>query len=142
MVKYLITGFSGFVAKHFLDYLEKEEIAAQILGIDLHPPEFQIHQFTHLQCRFEYTDLLNKNEVDNVIYEFQPSYIIHLASFSSVAFSWKHPIASFTNNTNIFLNLLEKVRQMQLGCRILSIGSSEEYGNVRDDDLPLREDRA
>ena len=142
MDKYLITGFSGFVAKHFLDYLEKEKIDAHILGIDLHPPEFEIHQFKHLQCRFENTDLLNKNEVDNVIYEFQPTYIIHLASFSSVAYSWKHPIASFANNTNIFLNLLEKVRHMQLDCRILSIGSSEEYGNVHHDDLPLREDRA
>lgn len=41
MKKYLITGFSGFVAYYFLEYLEKyisknEEI--EVLGLDLNPP--------------------------------------------------------------------------------------------------------
>lgn len=31
---------------------------------------------------------------------------------------------------------------MNLDCRILSIGSSEEYGNVQAKDMPLREDHA
>lgn len=140
MEKYLITGFSGFVAKHFLDFLDEQEVPAYVLGVDIHKPEFNIYGFTHVRCSFELTDLLNKNEVDNIIYQFQPAYILHLASFSSVAFSWKNPVASFANNTNIFLNLLEKVRGMNLDCRILSIGSSEEYGNVQDADIPLREE--
>jgi len=140
MDKYLITGFSGFVAKHFLDYLDQKEIPAYVLGVDIHRPEFNIYGFQHVRCSFEQTDLLNKDEVDNIIYQFQPTYILHLASFSSVAFSWKNPVASFANNTNIFLNLLEKVRHMGLECRILSIGSSEEYGNIDSEQMPLRED--
>ncbi len=139
MDKYLITGFSGFVAKHFLDFLDQQQIPAYVLGVDIHKPEFNIYGFQHVRCSFEKTDLLNKDEVDNIIYQFQPTYILHLASFSSVAFSWKNPVASFANNTNIFLNLLEKVRNMNLNCRILSIGSSEEYGNVESDKLPLTE---
>lgn len=140
MEKYLITGFSGFVAKHFLDFLDRREIPAYVLGVDIHRPEFNIYGFKHVHCSFEKTDLLNKDEVDNIIFQFQPTYILHLASFSSVAFSWKNPVASFANNTNIFLNLLEKVRNMGLNCRILSVGSSEEYGNVAKDKLPLHED--
>ncbi len=140
MEKYLITGFSGFVAKHFLDFLDKQNFGAYVLGVDIHPPEFNIREFKHVQCTFEQTDLLNKDQVDNIIYQFQPDYILHLASFSSVAFSWKNPVASFANNTNIFLNLLEQVRRMHLDCRILSIGSSEEYGNVEEADIPLHED--
>jgi GDP-4-dehydro-6-deoxy-D-mannose reductase len=142
MDKYLITGFSGFVAKHFLNYLDQKEIPAYVLGVDIHKPEFNIYGFKHVRCSFEKTDLLNKDEVDNIIYQFQPNYILHLASFSSVAFSWKNPVASFANNTNIFLNLLEKVRQMNLDCRILSVGSSEEYGNVSVDTLPLTEEHS
>jgi GDP-4-dehydro-6-deoxy-D-mannose reductase len=65
--------------------------------------------------------------------------LIHLASFSSVGFSWQEPIASFTNNTNIFLNVLECVRRRSPATRVLSIGSSEEYGLVTEADLPLRE---
>jgi GDP-4-dehydro-6-deoxy-D-mannose reductase len=140
MEKYLITGFSGFVAKHFLDFLDNQNVLAYVLGVDLHLPEFNIQEFKHIRCTFEQTDLLNKDQVDNIIYQFQPDYILHLASFSSVAFSWKNPVASFANNTNIFLNLLEQVRRMNLNCRILSIGSSEEYGNVLEDEMPLHED--
>lgn len=140
MEKYLITGFSGFVAKHFLDFLDENAIPAYVLGVDIHRPEFNIYGFQHVKCSFEKTDLLDKDQVDNIIYQFQPEYILHLASFSSVAFSWKNPVASFANNTNIFLNLLEKVRGMNLDCRILSIGSSEEYGNVQEQYIPLQEE--
>ncbi|WP_162053124.1 GDP-mannose 4,6-dehydratase [Pontibacter pamirensis] len=140
MEKYLVTGFSGFVAKHFLDFLDEQEVPAYVLGVDIHRPEFNIYGFKYVRCSFERTDLLDKDQVDNIIYQFQPSYILHLASFSSVAFSWKNPVASFANNTNIFLNLLEKVRGMNLDCRILSIGSSEEYGNVHAEDMPLKEE--
>jgi len=42
---------------------------------------------------------------------------------------------------NIFLNLLEAVHRHAPACRILSVGSSEEYGIVTQDDTPLREDR-
>jgi GDP-4-dehydro-6-deoxy-D-mannose reductase len=142
MEKYLITGFSGFVAKHFLDFLDEREVPAYVLGVDMHRPEFNIYGFKYIRCSFEQTDLLNKDEVDNLIYQFQPVYILHLASFSSVAFSWKNPVASFANNTNIFLNLLEKVRNLNLQCRVLSIGSSEEYGNVNETDLPLKEEHS
>ncbi len=141
MEKYLVTGFSGFVAKHFLDFLDEQKVLAYVLGVDIHPPEFNIHEFKDVRCSFEQTDLLNKDRVDNIIYQFQPDYILHLASFSSVAFSWKNPVTSFANNTNIFLNLLEQVRRMNLDCRILSIGSSEEYGNVNEADIPLHEDQ-
>jgi GDP-4-dehydro-6-deoxy-D-mannose reductase len=138
--KYLITGFSGFVSKHFLEYLEQLELPALVLGLDVNKPEFDISDYEHIMCSFKRVDLLDKNRVDNIIYQFQPNYILHLASYSSVAFSWKNPVASFTNNTNIFLNFLEQVRTLNLDCRILSIGSSEEYGNVNEENLPLKED--
>jgi len=140
MKKYLITGFSGFVSRHFLDYLEKNEIRALVKGIDIHLPEFKQDQFKFIKFTFEKINLLHKGAVENIIFQFQPDYILHLASFSSVAFSWKEPILSFQNNTNIYLNLIETVRQLNLSTRILSVGSSEEYGNVREEDLPLKED--
>ena len=140
MKKYLITGFSGFVSRHFMAYLENNEILAVVKGIDLHYPEIRQADFRHVKFDFAQIDLLDKGEVENIIFEFQPDYILHLASFSSVAFSWKEPVQSFQNNTNIFLNLIDAVRKLNIDTRILSIGSSEEYGNVNDEDLPLKED--
>ena len=138
MEKYLITGFSGFVSRHFLDHLNQQKKSVAVLGLDINTPDFDLN-YSHVHCAFRNANLLNRDDVNNVIYEFQPNYILHLASFSSVAYSWKNPVLSFANNTNIFLNLLEQIRSIKLKCRILSIGSSEEYGNVQTDHLPLTE---
>jgi GDP-4-dehydro-6-deoxy-D-mannose reductase len=138
--KYLLTGFSGFVSKHFLNYLEMKGEQATILGIDMHAPAFKTSGFKHLACEFEKLDLLDKDRVQNVIDKFRPQYILHLASYSSVSFSWNNPILSFQNNTNIFLNILEAVRLLDSKPKILSVGSSEEYGNTSEDSNPLHEE--
>jgi GDP-4-dehydro-6-deoxy-D-mannose reductase len=140
MNKYLITGFSGFVGRHFVEYLENTEKNCLIKGLDIHNPDFRFDQYKNVKISFEKIDLLFKDQVEYIIHEFQPNYILHLASFSSVAFSWKEPVQSFQNNTNIFLNLLDAVRKLNIDTRILSVGSSEEYGDVNDEDLPLKED--
>jgi len=109
MKKFLITGFSGFVSRHFIEYLEKQNIRAIVKGIDVHYPHLKQEDFKFVELDFDKIDLLDKGKVENIIFEFQPDFILHLASFSSVAFSWKEPNISFQNNTNIFLNLLETV---------------------------------
>lgn len=138
MDKFLITGCSGFVGRHFLDYLEDNRIKCEILGIDL-DPMVPHRKFRYVDMRSECVDLLDQNDIERIIFDFQPRYILHLASFSSVAFSWKNPTISFKNNVNIFLNLLEVIRKYGLNTRILSIGSSEEYGNVAPEETPLTE---
>jgi GDP-4-dehydro-6-deoxy-D-mannose reductase len=140
MNKYLITGFSGFVGRYFLEYLENNESGCIVKGMDIQSPDFKFDHYKNVEVSFEKIDLLSKDRVEYIILEFQPSYILHLASFSSVAFSWKEPIISFQNNMNIFLNLLESVRTLKLQARILSVGSSEEYGNVDKDKMPLTEE--
>jgi len=141
MEKYLITGFSGFVSRHFLEFLESRGSHSSVLGIDVHEPKSDLRKFRRIKCGFESLDLMDDKRTQEVIYRFQPNYILHLASYSSVMYSWKNPAWSFQNNTNIFLNLLEVVRLLNLDARILSIGSSEEYGNVSDTELPLREEQ-
>ena len=130
MDRYLITGFSGFVGKHFLEYLETLHSQVSVLGVDIVPPDFSLDRPHHMQCDFEKMDLLDREGIEKIILQFQPNYILHLASYSSVAFSWQNPVKSFQNNTNIFLNVLEAVHSINSKVRILSVGSSEEYGDL------------
>lgn len=112
----------------------------EIFGIDIRKPAFDVSVYAdRLHIQFEEVNLLNRDELKSVIERFRPQYILHLASFSSVAFSWQHPEESFVNNTNIFLNMTGVLKELELPCRVLSIGSSEEYGNVMAEHLPLRE---
>lgn len=138
MDKFLITGCSGFVGRHFLDFLEDNRIKCEVLGLDI-DSMVPHRQFKHVKLITDCVDLLNQADVERIIFDFQPRYILHLASFSSVAFSWKNPTVSFKNNVNIFLNLLEVIRKYGLKTRVLSIGSSEEYGNVAPEETPLTE---
>ena len=45
------------------------------------------------------------------------------------------------NNTNIFLNIIDTVRLNDNAAKVLSIGSSEQYGIVSEKDLPITEER-
>jgi GDP-4-dehydro-6-deoxy-D-mannose reductase len=141
MKKIMITGFSGFVARHFLEYLHGEGLSYKVLGADIKEPELDLPCYGPvLDVRFEKLDMLDADALRRVVRGFRPDYVLHLAAFSSVAYSWKYPSACFDNNTKIFLNLADALRAEQLDCRVLSVGSSEEYGDVAPDKLPLVEE--
>ena len=134
-MRYLITGCYGFVGAYLVRHLRAVDPDVTIVAIDrqLAPGGFPAVTESHA------FDLLDSDAVTKVIERTQPDRLIHLASFSSVGFSWQNPVDSFQNNTNIFLTVLEAVRTRSPKTRVLSVGSSEEYGLVTAADLPLRE---
>ena len=138
-MKILITGIAGFAAKHFLHYLNEQEPGSEVLGIYNETlPAFDDEKLDRLHLSFSKINLLDKSKIAEVIEEFNPAYILHLAGRSSVANSWKAPADSVMDNTSFFLNIVETVRILKLNCRILSVGSTEEYGNANAG-LPLKE---
>ena len=133
MSKYLITGVAGFVGRYFVDYLQQNEQNATIIGID-------VISECNMPIIYKQLDLNNRNTLEKLISEHKPDYIVHLASISSVGQSWQDPAYCFNNNTNIMLNILNSVKDLELKTRILSIGSSEEYGSSSEilrEDMPL-----
>jgi GDP-4-dehydro-6-deoxy-D-mannose reductase len=140
MKKYLVTGASGFVAHHFYNYLDSLHEDCEVLGVDIKTPdEMNCYVYSHIKLRFVELNLLDYSVFESTIVSFQPTHVLHLASFSSVSKSWNEPINSFINNNNIFLNLAEIIRNNKIICRILSVGSSEEYGNVGSECIPIKE---
>jgi len=139
-MKLLITGFAGFVSNHFLELINKLEPGSEVLGIDKVMPSINNARYSNLKIHYKDIDLLDRPVIADVLASFRPEYILHLASISSVAQSWQTPLDSFVNNTNIFLNLVEHIRVNNIDCRILSIGSSEEFGEVTENELPLTEE--
>jgi GDP-4-dehydro-6-deoxy-D-mannose reductase len=144
MKKILITGISGFVGGHFVQYLSTNHQDLEIHGISRSKPGWDfvpaMPELTR-NSHFHQADLMNIPKIKSLIEEIQPDYILHLAAQSSVAESWKTPVDSFMNNTNIFLNIIDTVRLNDFNARVLSVGSSEQYGIVSEQDLPLTEDK-
>lgn len=136
-MNYLITGAAGFVGRHLIAHITRDEPHSFIYAADiLDEPEW-MREYSNLS--YKPINLLDREAVEAQIQKVAPQRIIHLASFSSVAYSWDHPSDSFLNNSLIFINLIEALKKVSSPFSLLSIGSSEEYGNVPVADIPLSE---
>ncbi len=95
----------------------------------------------HLQDRLALFrgDLCDGDWVAGVIKETEPDYIFHLAAQAFVPLAWRDPWGTLENNIRGELNLLEAIIALGTGPRILIVGSGDEYGLVRSDELPVRE---
>ena len=139
-MRILITGISGFVARHFVELLSGLPEHFIIAGIyNRNVPEFTGNGFPNVSCRFYKMDLLDNGQLKELIAAFRPGYILHLGSRSSVVYSWKHPAETIRQNTGIFTSIIESLRTLKLNCRLLSVGSAEEYGIVEESALPIVE---
>lgn len=85
-------------------------------------------------------DIMQPEAIRQVVALSQPDLIIHLAAQSSVSASWKDPFGTLKVNAGGALHLLEALRSEQLTPRIVLVGSGEQYGMVRPEDNPIREE--
>ncbi len=132
----LITGISGFVGSHLAEYLLEHtdwHVAGTVYG-----PEDNIE---HLRDRLElYPAELSKLEtVTSILEQAKPDRIFHLAAQPLVSVSRRDPWGTLAINIRLQLNILEAVARLESAARILVVGSSEEYGLVRPDELPIKE---
>lgn len=133
MAKYFITGVSGFVGRYLVSHIQQEDKEALIYGVGRSP-------CCELGINYFQLDLKNQETLSSLLKELQSDFIIHLASMSSVQESWNNPQKCFDDNAKSILNILTAVKENNLQCRILSVGSVEEYGNYLESEMPLKED--
>jgi len=95
----------------------------------------------HLRSRITLieSDLRDLSSVRALVELSNPSHVIHLAAQSFVGASWHQPAETLSTNVISQVNLLESIRGLRLEPRFLAVGSSEEYGMVYEDELPIRE---
>lgn len=135
-LKALITGASGFVGGYLIDCLCENEIEIFVTKL----PHEKIDSQNISENNIFNLNILDKSEVRNVLLNSTPDYIFHLAAQSSVAQSWKNP--TFTMEVNLIgtVNLLDTIRELKINPRILLIGSGEEYGYIKQNEVPINEE--
>jgi len=95
----------------------------------------------HLKGRIEFVecDLRDSSSVLGAVERVKPDWIFHLAAQSFVPTSWLSPSETLVTNIVGEVNLFEAVKKVGIKPRIQIAGSSEEYGLVTEEDLPIRE---
>ncbi len=133
----LITGAGGFVGRHLCEYL-LAQTDWELLGT-LYPEPVE-NPRPRLCLSLVHLDLRDAGRVGELIGDFRPDVVFHLAAQSFVPSSFADPWETLENNLRAQLNVLEGVRRAGLGSRVIVIGSNEEYGWPRPEDLPLTEE--
>ncbi|MEO0100696.1 MAG: GDP-mannose 4,6-dehydratase [candidate division WOR-3 bacterium] len=137
-MKFLITGITGFVGSHLAEYLlslGKDEV------FGIYRWRSRMENISHLSDKISLLecDLKDPVAVREVIRKIKPDGIFHLAAQSYVPMSWIAPQETLTTNIISQLNIFEAVRAENLDCRIQIAGSSEEYGMVYPNEVPIKE---
>ncbi|MBN1405943.1 MAG: GDP-mannose 4,6-dehydratase [Candidatus Omnitrophica bacterium] len=138
-MKVLITGIAGFVGSHFTEFFLKRK-NIQVYGIERWKASTE--NIEHLKDKIDLYDECDINDIvsmRDILKKTTPDYIIHLAAQSFVPTSWTAPAETIKTNIIGEVNLFEALRSLKLNPRIIVAGSSEEYGFVKKEELPIRE---
>lgn len=116
----LISGATGFVGPHLIQHLE--DCGDHVVAVGHH----------------EGPDLLDAEAWSDTIATEAPDVVYHLAGFSDVGASWKHPTEAFQLNAMGTLTILEAARRHP-AARVIVVSSADVYGIASPASLPLAE---
>jgi len=144
-MKAFITGVTGMVGSHLVDFLLKET-NWKIYGLCRWNDDFD--NLNHLiplinkKERFEliYGDLNDFPSLLEAISVSMPDYVFHLAAQSYPKTSFSAPLETLQTNIIGTANLLEVIRKMKISPIIHVCASSEVFGRVSKDKLPIDEE--
>ena len=136
-MRVLITGITGFVGSHMAEYALAK--GAQVFGSTRWRSKTENIEHLRSKVTFIESDLRDLSSVRALLETSVPDYIVHLAAQSFVGVSWHAPAETLTTNIISQVNLLEALRGLKMSPRFLAVGSSEEYGLVLEDEVPIKE---
>ena len=137
----LITGGTGFVGSHMIDYILDNEIDVRIYATKRWMED--IKNLDHVDDeRFQFIDcdLIDGMSVQRAIEISKPNKVFHFAAQSFPEVSFKIPVITLQTNVIGTTHLFESIKDSRYNPTIVSISSSEVYGNPNEDEIPITED--
>jgi len=144
-MRILITGITGFVGSHMADYLLENVPDVKIFATRRwRSKEDNIkHLFGDDRVILEECDLLDRGSLARIIHISKPDLVYHFAAQSFPESSFLTPVSTLTTNIIGTTNLLEELRLAKernyCNPTIISVSSSEVYGNPTEDEIPITE---
>jgi GDPmannose 4,6-dehydratase len=143
--KALITGITGMVGSHLADFL-LENTDWDIYGMCRwrSPLDNLSHLIRRInnkdRIRLLYGDLRDYLSINDVVVKSQPDYVFHLAAQSFPRTSFESPLDTLETNVQGTAHVLEVLRLNKPGAVIHVCASSEVFGRVPKEKLPIDEE--
>jgi len=138
----LVTGVTGFVGGHLVDYINQNMTDVEVHGLVRWRSRSQ-EELMEKGVTLHLGDLNDLTSLTNTIASIKPDYIFHLAAQSYVDQSFMAPADTLKTNVIGTCNLLEAVKSAMETHGIDPVvhicSSSEVYGQVRPSELPIKE---
>ena len=141
----LITGVSGMVGSHLLDFLY-ENTDWDLFGLlrwrsPLENIQSHIDNINKKKRVFlEYGDIRDTLSINEVIKNVRPDYVFHLAAQSFPKTSFSSPLDTYDTNIQGTTNVLEAIKNYSKNAKVHVCSSSEVFGRVKAEDIPIKED--
>ena len=134
----MVTGAAGFIGANFVLRLLKEDSFAKIIGVDnlneyydVRLKNFRLRQIEAAgagRWKFYRGDLAEKNFVEKIFAEEEPTHVMNLAAQAGVRYSLENPAAYIQSNVVGFFNVLEACRASKNLEHLIYASSSSVYG--------------
>jgi GDP-4-dehydro-6-deoxy-D-mannose reductase len=133
----LVTGINGFIGSYLPEYLMAKGF--EVFGT-IH--DNRIENIAHIKDKIHLItcDVRDQSAVKKAVQKSDPDIIFHLAAQSRPDVSWVDPVGTMEINVMGTVYLFESIRQLKLDSKVLVAGSSAEYGFIRKDEQPIKED--
>ena len=138
-MKILITGTTGFVGSHLAEYIVGLKKRHKVFGMcRWRSPRGNLAAVYSKITLFD-ADLNDLSALTRAFRTIKPDVVFHLAAQSYVLTSFNSPIQTLWTNVIGTANLLEAVRLTKIDPVVHVCSSSEVYGQVRKEDIPIKE---
>ena len=141
MKKYLITGGAGFIGSSVVRTLI-DRGNCKVLNIDALTYAGNLENLSSVDSNenylFQRVNITDIDEVERVIKQFEPDFIMHLAAESHVDRSIDDPSVFIQTNIIGTAHVLEACRMLDLKCPIHICASSEVFGRVSKERPPWK----
>ncbi len=144
-MKAFITGITGMVGSHLAEYL-LENTDWEIHGlIRWRSPLDNIQGFIKNinnkdRVFLHYGDLRDPQSINKAVFDVRPDYTFHLAAQSYPKTSFDSPLDTYNTNISGTSTLLESLKLYAKNSLIHVCASSEVFGRVSKDKLPINEE--
>ena len=140
--KILITGISGSGGSYLAEYVVNNHPKVEVHGISRWHSTTTSDNLKAVRDKVvvHESDLMDFGSVFSVLNKVRPDAVFHLAAHANVRASFITPNTVLSNNILGTSNLLEAIRQLKLDPIVQICSTSEVYGQVDPEDVPIKED--